>query len=86
MKILENSIILTGEELEEFSYEAIDTEITGQTRWETHREGIIEVEDKFYLIYWNSGSTEMQDSEMEGGEFQEVIKKKVVVEKWMPKK
>lgn len=84
MKIKENSIILTGSELDELIDDAIDVKITHQSRWQTYKEGIIEVEGKHYEIYWAEGSTEMQDSCNDGGTFQEVVKKEVVVEKWIP--
>lgn len=85
MEILENSIKLTSEELQEEIYGVIDEKITDQSRWSTFREGVAKIEGKYYMLYWAEGSTEIQDVELEGGEFPEVVKKKVLVKKWVNK-
>lgn len=85
MEILENSIKLTSEELQEEIYDVIDKKITGQSRWSTFKEGVAKIEGKYYMLFWEEGSTEIQDVELEGGEFSEVVKAKKIIETWVDK-
>jgi hypothetical protein len=85
MKINEKSVTLSSEEVEELidnmSYN--DKKITEKDRWSTYYEGVAEIEGKHYMLTWCEGSTEIQDTEIEGGEFDEVIQKEVLIKMWV---
>jgi hypothetical protein len=86
MKILEHSVILTGEEIQKFSEDCIETKIVEQSRWATFHEGVCEIEGKYYLLWWAVGSTEMQEVETsDEEEFNEVEKVAKLVEVWVKK-
>lgn len=88
MEILENSIKLTGEEIEDLKYDCVkgSKKIVEQGRWETFFEGIIKIKNKYYLINWVEGSTELQDNYgCEDGEFKEVIEIESISKKWIEK-
>lgn len=68
-------------------WSALEDVICDQDRWSTHHDIIFEYEGKFYSGWYSVGSTEMQDEGPweyeEFVEFDEVEKKKVLVEKWV---
>ena len=78
----------TAAEVKEHVYDnAVETTEYDVRRWYRVNLTIVELDGKFYQLYWNEGLTECQENEFEAQEAQEVekIKETVVIEKWVGK-
>lgn len=86
------SIKLTKEEVRDAVYNdsekyfLVDSFIDGVGRWDIHKSGVISSsdDDKYYIIYWSEGATEMQENEFWSQTAKEVEQQEVVVKKWKP--
>lgn len=81
----------TSEELEELDarYSPVDEEIVGRTRWGILYDTVFKDENGDYWQFtWEDGATESQDYDSfdfdSSVEATKVVKKSVVVDKWVP--
>jgi len=83
-----SKIELTAEEARELVFEGQEVEriVNEKVRWGNCVESVVKIKDKYYMINWLEGATEMQEDEFGDQDAFEVERYKVVVEKWRVKK
>ena len=77
----------TREEVKKWAGEGVD-EIEGKDRrWSRTNTTIVQIEDKFYSVYWECGLTECQENEYEAQDAPEVKmveeEKVIKIKKWV---
>lgn len=69
-------------------WSAIENTVVDNSRWSIQHEIIFEYQGKFYCTYYSVGATEQQDESPWEYEDNvgctEVVKKKVMMEQWVP--
>ncbi len=76
----------TAEQVEEYVFEHDIETMQGETRrWSRTNTTIVKRDGKFYSLYWECGSTEMQDNTYDEQDAPEVekVKKTVIMEEWV---
>ena len=78
------------EEIEQLAWvetrfgEMVDQEEGDSGRWNQHMTTIIEVEDRYFAVYWSAGLTECQESYYDGPvEEVKPVKKMVEITEWV---
>lgn len=85
------TIELPADEVEELTYNSVDEELTGRSRWGVYIDSIVEYEGSFYRVSWEDGATESQDynsfstwgGEPEMTTLTKVVKKSIVKDTWV---
>lgn len=91
MKIENNKLILSADEVENIVYEdsedvtIIETINGSKLRWQTITTVIVEYNYKFYELYYLQANTEGQENSFESQECPEVEKKEILAYEWRRK-